>query len=93
MPRWASRIDLTIVSIRVERVREIGGGDIQEEGIRLPFQTDPYDDSEWLRDKFRGLWNSINAKHRDGIYAWERNPWVWVITFKRISEGVDHEYS
>lgn len=33
---------------------------------------------------YRFLWDSINAKREGGIYAWERNPWVWVIEEKRI---------
>ncbi len=30
-------------------------------------------------ENFAWLWDSINAK-RD--YAWQTNPWVWVVTFK-----------
>ena len=28
---------------------------------------------------FRDLWNSIH-----GPGAWKKNPWVWVVSFKRI---------
>jgi hypothetical protein len=33
---------------------------------------------------YRFLWDSINAKREGGIYAWERNPWVWVVEFRRV---------
>jgi hypothetical protein len=33
------------------------------------------------RHDFRILWDSINAKRG---YGWDVNPWVWVVTFKRI---------
>ncbi|GAG80711.1 unnamed protein product, partial [marine sediment metagenome] len=33
------------------------------------------------RNGFRILWDSLNAKRG---YGWETNPWVWVITFRKI---------
>lgn len=32
---------------------------------------------------FRTLWDSINGRRAGGIYAWEKNPWVWVIAFEK----------
>jgi len=78
MPRWASRINLEIVNIRVERVQEIHPMDCIAEGA-----TD-WDnllslDTHILR--FHNLWDKINLKRG---YGWEVNPWVWIIEFKAL---------
>lgn len=36
------------------------------------------------RVHFRNLWDSINSKRAKGKYAWAKNPWVWVIAFRRV---------
>lgn len=33
---------------------------------------------------YRSLWDSINGKS----HPWESNPWVWVVTFKVVSDSV-----
>ncbi len=77
MPRWASRILLEIVSIRVERVQEISIDDIFAEGSpRMSSDEDGSELYEWYSD----LWDSLNAKR----YPWESNPWVWAIEFRRV---------
>lgn len=72
MPRWASRINLEITDIRVERLQEISPKDVIAEGI-----VEKYGDGLALRDKFENLWNSIHKKE----YTWQDNPWVWIIEF------------
>jgi len=91
MPRWASRIDLEITDVCVERVQDISEDDAFAEGIRLPVSPDkkpllmvtgsrPI--REWTaRAYFAELWDRINAKRG---YGWDKNPWVWVIKFNRI---------
>ena len=97
MPRWASRIMLEIVSVRVERVQDISEKDAKAEGITgysdnlgsrhsnptMIYPAFPEKDGGFLRaqDAFECLWDSINAKRG---YSWESNPWVWVIEFKRL---------
>jgi hypothetical protein len=71
MPRWASRILLEIVSVRVERLQEIRERDCDAEGLE-PIEME-------MRPHFRSLWESIN-----GPGSWETNPWVWVIEFRRV---------
>ncbi|KKK61125.1 hypothetical protein LCGC14_3017480 [marine sediment metagenome] len=81
MPRWASRINLEITGVRVERLQEITWQDCKAEGITL--ETDLFPtvnpESKYL-DRFKRLWDFLNAKRG---YGWSANPWVWVIEFKR----------
>jgi hypothetical protein len=79
MPRWASRITLEIVNIRVARVQEISEAEAGSEGV--PALHIIYNNGPSYRDTFKELWNSINAKRG---FSWDVNPWVWVIEFKRI---------
>lgn len=73
MPRAASRILLEITEIRVERLKDITASDCVCEGIE--FESDIFT----TYNKFRRLWQSIN-----GPESWAKNPWVWVIEFKKI---------
>ena len=75
MPRWASRIDLEITEVRVERVQEITEADAIAEGAVAYYGSD----TAW--GHFSVIWDSINAKRG---YGWETNPWVWVISFRKI---------
>ena len=83
MPRWASRIDLEITGVRVERLQEITEEDAIAEGSQIPCAQLPKSCQQATmteRTQFSRIWDSINKKH-----PWELNPWVWVIEFKRIS--------
>lgn len=85
MPRWASRINLEITGVYVERLNEIGGPDCVSEGIpKMTRLSDgaPLRGDIWARQKtqFRELWESIN-----GHGSWALNPWVWVVEFKRLT--------
>jgi len=78
MPRWASRITLEITDVRVELLQDITEIDAMNEGV---FADIP-NETPWPMmpsDAFCHLWESIN-----GPDSWAQNPWVWVISFKRI---------
>lgn len=83
MPRFASRITLEIINVRVERLQEIHRRDAQAEGVKCRHCSGYSDNSHGCVcvDLFWAGWDSINAKRG---YSWESNPWVWVIEFRRI---------
>lgn len=82
MPRWASRITLEVVNVRVERLQSISYSDCLAEGIPpVPVYDDGADPETILaaiRGVYREAWESINGKD-----SWDANPWVWVIEFRR----------
>jgi hypothetical protein len=76
MPRWASRIALVITSVHIERLQSISAADAIAEGIERPESADEIS----APDAFRELWQSIN-----GADSWAANPWVWAVSFKRVT--------
>ena len=77
MPRWASRIELEVTGVRVERVQGISEADAQAEGVAA-VQGDPEDHVDPV-DRFAQVWDGINGKRGHG---WDVNPWVWVVEFR-----------
>ena len=88
MPRWASRLTLEVLGVRVERLQAITEEDARAEGTPrndigrfLP----PYPNTAgWMHalDAFPGWWDAFNGR-RPGC-SWEANPWVWVVSFRRL---------
>ena len=73
MPKWAARLWLELTDVRAERVREISYDDEGAEGVTLgPNCNDRH-------SGFIALWESINGKG-----SWDLNPWVWVLSYRRI---------
>ncbi|HHH2160350.1 TPA: hypothetical protein ACPZAN_004150, partial [Yersinia enterocolitica] len=67
MPRWASRINLLITGVRVERLQDISDADASAEGCKISSMQS----GECLSDMFARLWKSIY-----GDESWQANPWV-----------------
>lgn len=73
MPRWASRLQLVIRDVRVQRLQEIEEADARAEGVEVTVRENG------ALEPLRRLWDSINSKRA----PWSSNPWVWAITFER----------
>lgn len=90
MPRWASRLTLTVTDLRVQRLQEISYRDAVAEGCYPVHMApggstgDPSDG--WLdyREGFLSLWNSLH-----GAGAWDSNPWVVALTFTVERRNID----
>lgn len=83
MPRWASRDDLVVKEIRVERVQDIG--DVMKNDIfescaaeGYPYRLGPKN-RFWI-EWFAEIWNEINKARGFGYGV---NPWVWVVSYMR----------
>lgn len=92
MPRWASRILLEVTDVRVTRLQDISEAGARAEGAEpircaefAPADRDLLDlplldPATPHRNGFASLWDSIN-----GAGAWEANPWVWAVSFRRMA--------
>ena len=100
LPRSLSRLTLEVQAVRVERLHEIQEDDARAEGVTYPAceEFDPvtyrFDAAGRLdrngtrtltfgpaRCAFERGWDALNAKRG---FPWANNPWVWVVTFKRV---------
>jgi hypothetical protein len=81
MPRTASRILLEITGVRVERLNDCSVRDAIAEGAdpELPDALITQACPEDYVAGYRRLWADIN-----GAGAWEANPWVWVVEFRKV---------
>ncbi|WP_186108783.1 hypothetical protein QZL74_08865 [Burkholderia gladioli pv. alliicola] len=85
MPIWASRLSLKIVSIRVERLQAISEADARAEGATIEeHHARGYCAGESWPPSIRAFRDTWDAEHAAGGHAWNMNPWVWAIAFRRI---------
>lgn len=87
MPRWASRLTLELADVRVERLQDItcGGTMLKSDVVREGAPEEVWGCHEAEASWFRKAWDTINGK-RPGC-SWEESPWVWVLTFQRVTEA------
>lgn len=83
MPRWASRLTLTVTDVRVQRLQEISERDAEAEGV-YPILVPPDGGSCPHVEGFRELWDKLNGKG-----AWDANPWVSALTFTVEHRNID----
>jgi hypothetical protein len=75
MPRWASRITLEIINVKIERLQEITE-DVKSEGVEIDGHY-----TMFYKTAFERFWDPLYAKKPE--YQWAANPWVWVIEFRK----------
>lgn len=89
MPRWASRITLTVTEVRVQRLQGITWDDAIAEGCPGVLGPAPDFPDEWdpaPDEQFRDLWNSLH-----GPNAWDANPWIVAVSFTVRKGNIDQE--
>lgn len=95
MPRWASRLTLTVTDVRVERLQAISEADAVAEGCfkgkasGRVFANEAamhLGGDEWAnaRDWYADTWEVIN-----GSGSWDANPWVAAYTFTVHRGNID----
>jgi hypothetical protein len=88
MPRWASRLELEITHVRLQRLQDTSESDAVAEGARAVL--DNTSEEDYLADEededvlgpldlYRAVWESLH-----GAGSWELNPWIWVVEFERL---------
>jgi len=90
MPRSASRLNLLVKRVWVERVRDISEEDAKAEGVYVHNTDHVYgwttDDDNTIHTyakwAFGSLWDGIYASKG---YGWDDNPWVWCCEFEVVA--------
>lgn len=93
MPKWMSRLTLTVTEVRVQRLQEISEADAYAEGIECwsepglcSWRVADIMSFEGAIDAYRMLWDSINA---DPGARWKDNPWIVAVSFTVAKHNID----
>lgn len=84
MPRWASRLTLTVAEVRLQHLQEISEADAVAEGLRRKeggYRPGTRGDHIGT---FAHLWDSLH-----GAGAWDANPAVIALTFNVAHHNID----
>lgn len=90
MPRWASRLTLEVLSVRLERLQAITEADAKAEGVEprpgwRPDIDSVYGGEDSYRRTFERGWDGINGRRKGA--SWKDNPFVWAITFRLVANS------
>jgi hypothetical protein len=82
MPEWASRLKITFIGVRAERIQDITENDSVEEGANGPVPTIQGGEigesgPPSFVHGFREIWESLYPG------SWDKNEWVWRYEFKK----------
>ena len=100
LPRWASRLTLTVTDVRVQRLQEISSDDARAEGVDplahvlKSYRSEYSGDGAMLRHEevrtfvpaFQSLWDHLNAARG---FGWSTNPWVVATSFTVALGNID----
>jgi hypothetical protein len=79
MPRWASRLTLTVTDKRIQPLQDIDEADARSEGVTMVADRS-------YRDGYAILWNSLHTKAGE---RWDDNPDVIAVTFTVDRRNID----
>ena len=105
MPKEAARIFLKIKDIKAQRVQDITEDEVFKEGMVTDELEDmiqgkedmarglkqsnvPVFETNYYREAFKNKWD---IKYQSRGYEWNKNPWVWCITFEKVEKPLHEE--
>ena len=105
MPRWASRLTLTVKHVRVQRVQEISENDALAEGIVQHLEMEGWKQGPLYSSPVFPVWgpgdcwdnpigpfrNLWDSLNEARGYGWDANPWVAAYTFTVEQRNIDSE--
>lgn len=90
MPKEAARIFLRVTGVRVERLQDVTLDDAIAEGCQGKFiGCGECVGAGWEilpEDEFADVWNRTIKKSDIDKYGWDANPYIWCISFERITK-------
>lgn len=105
MPRWASRITLTVTEVRVQRLQEISEADALAEGVEFETADPPF---WYVPDIWPHSITAVGVEEPGGRHpqrsfaklwdhingtkpgrAWSDNPWIVALTFSAGRHNID----
>ncbi len=95
MPRWASRLTLTVTDVRVERLQDCSEEDAIAEGVvdtgrrdGAPYPHFKLPDFPWIEHEAVPIYSYL-WEHLNGAGSWDANPWVVAVSFAVEQRNID----